>query len=125
MPKMPGNFRLEEGPAKRRGICFFNTGAGCAGKSHPGPISLLSVMGSDAQEFTPRGNYSMYDSETIKLLRTVLDEAWDTLRPLHREQISKSHMAVCVLRQAAKGERNRDRLRFRAIADAVQAVAGV
>jgi hypothetical protein len=61
-----------------------------------------------------------YDPETIQLLRTVLDEAWDALAPKHRKQISKSHVAQCVLRHAAAGERHPGRLRFRAIADAVR-----
>jgi hypothetical protein len=56
-------------------------------------------------------------------MRAVLDEAWDALAPRHREQITKSHMAQCVLRHAAAGERDPGRLRFRAIADAVQELA--
>jgi hypothetical protein len=69
------------------------------------------------------GNGTAYDPETVRLLRAVLDEAWDALAPRHREQISKSHMAQCVLRHAAAGERHPGRLRFRAIADAVQELA--
>ena len=57
-------------------------------------------------------NYSAYDPETVQLLRTVLDEAWDALQPYYRDQISKSRMAECVLRQAASGERHPRRLRF-------------
>ena len=57
--------------------------------------------------------------ETIALLRAVLDQARAELQPCHREQISKSHMADYVLRQAATGERYPVRLRFRAVADAV------
>jgi hypothetical protein len=63
-----------------------------------------------------------YDQETVELLRTVLDQASDALLP-YREQISKSHMAECVLRHAAAGERPPSRLRSRAIADAVQEIA--
>ena len=68
-------------------------------------------------------SYSAYDPETVQLLRTVLDEAWDALQPHHRDQISKSRMAEFVLRQAASGERHPSRLRFRAVADAVQEIA--
>jgi hypothetical protein len=64
-----------------------------------------------------------YDPETVELLRTVLDQAWADLHPRHKEQISKSHMAGYVLRPAAAGERHPGRLRFRAIADAVQELA--
>jgi hypothetical protein len=66
---------------------------------------------------------SAYDPETVELLRTVLDEAWNALQPQHQRQISKSDMAGYVLRHAATGERHPGRLRFRAIADAVQAAA--
>jgi hypothetical protein len=64
-----------------------------------------------------------YDPETVELLRMVLDEAWNALQPQHQRQISKSHMAGYILRHAAAGERHPGRLRFRAIADAVQAAA--
>ena len=30
-------------------------------------------------------NYSAYDPETVQLLRTVLDEAWNTLQPHYRD----------------------------------------
>ena len=69
------------------------------------------------------GNGTAYDPETVQLLRAVLDEAWDALPPRHREQTSKSHMAQCLLRHAAAGERHTERLRFRAIADAVRELA--
>ena len=67
-------------------------------------------------------NRAAYDPTTIDFLRTVLDEAWDALAPRHKEQISKSHLAECVLRNAAKGERHALRLRFRAIADVIQKI---
>jgi hypothetical protein len=66
---------------------------------------------------------SAYDPETVELLRAVLDQAWADLQPHHKEQTSKSHIAECVLRHAAGGERHPGRLRFRAIADAVQEIA--
>jgi hypothetical protein len=69
------------------------------------------------------GNCTVYDAETIHLLRTVLEEAWDALQPHHRDQTSKSHVAECVLRQAANGERHPGRLRLQAIADAVHNIA--
>jgi hypothetical protein len=64
-----------------------------------------------------------YDPATLELLRTVLDEAWDALPPRHKVQISKSHLAVSVLRNAANGERHAGRLRFRAIADVIREIA--
>jgi hypothetical protein len=66
---------------------------------------------------------SAYDPETVDLLRTVLDQAWNALPPHCRAQISKSHLAECILRHAATGERHPGRLGFRAIADAVQGIA--
>ena len=43
-------------------------------------------------------NRGAYDRATVEFLRTVLDEAWDAMAPCHKEQISKSHLAECVLR---------------------------
>jgi hypothetical protein len=65
-------------------------------------------------------NRGAYDPATVEFLRTVLDEAWDALAPHQKEQISKSHLAECVLRNAANGERHAIRLRFRAIADVIR-----
>jgi hypothetical protein len=74
-------------------------------------------------EHMPMTFKTAYDQQTVELLRTTLDQAWDELLPHYREQISKSHMAECVLRHAAAGERHPARLRSRAIADAVQEIA--
>jgi hypothetical protein len=43
-------------------------------------------------------NRGAYDPATVKFLRTVLNGAWDAMAPCHKEQISKSHLAECVLR---------------------------
>ena len=43
-------------------------------------------------------NRGAYDPAAVEFLRTVLDEAWDAMAPCHKEQISKSHLAECVLR---------------------------
>jgi hypothetical protein len=67
-------------------------------------------------------NRGAYDLATVEFLRTVLDEAWDALAPRYKQQISKSHLAECVLRSAANGERHAVRLRFRAIADVIQKI---
>jgi hypothetical protein len=69
------------------------------------------------------GKSTVYDAETVRLLGTVLDEAWDALQPHHRNQTGKARLAECVLKQAANGERNPGRLRSKAIADAVQNIA--
>jgi hypothetical protein len=56
-----------------------------------------------------------YDPETITLLRTVLDAAWDALLPEHQARTSKAHLAQRMLKLAAQGERDPIRLRTRAL----------
>jgi hypothetical protein len=51
-----------------------------------------------------RGDGS-YDPETITLLRSVLDAAWNSLSPT-QPHISKSVLADRVLKLAARGERD-------------------
>jgi hypothetical protein len=62
-----------------------------------------------------------YDPETITLLRSVLDAAWDALPPEQRATTTKSRMASCLLRLAARGERDPMLLRRRAVMDVVAA----
>jgi hypothetical protein len=71
-----------------------------------------------AQEYV-MGSKTAYDRETVTLLRKVLDELWEHLPPHQREGMSKSYLAACILRHAARGERHPDRLRSLAIAEAV------
>jgi hypothetical protein len=56
-----------------------------------------------------------YDPETVSLLRTLLDQAWDTLLPHQQARMTKSHMAERMLKCAAQGERDPVRLRARAV----------
>jgi hypothetical protein len=65
-----------------------------------------------------RGHGS-YDPETITLLRSVLDAAWNSLSPAQQARISKSVLAERVLRLAARGERDPARLRVHAIVEVV------
>jgi hypothetical protein len=51
-----------------------------------------------------------FDLETIALLREVLDDAWTSLRPEQRATMLKTTLAERVLKAAAQGERDRDRL---------------
>ena len=53
--------------------------------------------------------------ETVALLSEVLDDAWDSLPPLQKATMRKSDLAVPMLESAAKGERNRERLRNAAL----------
>ena len=57
-----------------------------------------------------------YDLETVALLRGTLDDAWASLRAEQRATISRAVMAELILRAAAKGERNPERLRHAALA---------
>jgi hypothetical protein len=58
-----------------------------------------------------------YDPETITLLRSVLDAAWDALPP--EASISKSDLAMQLLRIAAQGERDPHRLQARTMMSVV------
>src|SRR5882757_11588047 len=59
-----------------------------------------------------------YDPETLILLRTVLDEAWEALSDGSKSETLKSEMAQHILKQAADGVRDPDRLRASALASA-------
>ena len=58
-----------------------------------------------------------FDPETIDLLRSVLDEAWGSLRPEQQAQRSKSLLAAIILKLAATGERDPLRLRTLAVTE--------
>ena len=50
-----------------------------------------------------------FDLETIALLR-ALEDAWTSLRPEQRATKVKTTLAERILKSAAQGERDRDRL---------------
>ena len=52
-----------------------------------------------------------FDPETISLLRAALDDAWSSLPPELRATTLKTTLAERILQFAAKGERDRERLR--------------
>jgi hypothetical protein len=56
-----------------------------------------------------------FDPETVALLRTALDRAWDSLPAGQQAVTSRSILAERILKAAAQGERDPDRLRARAI----------
>jgi hypothetical protein len=56
-----------------------------------------------------------FDRETIALLRTTLDRAWDSLPAGRQAVTSRLILAERILKAAAEGERDPDRLRARAI----------
>jgi hypothetical protein len=51
-----------------------------------------------------------FDLETIALLRETLEDAWASLRPEQRASTFKTTLAERILKSAAQGERDRDRL---------------
>jgi hypothetical protein len=51
-----------------------------------------------------------FNLETVALLREVLDDAWASLRPEQQATMLKTTLAERILRSAAQGERDRERL---------------
>jgi hypothetical protein len=58
---------------------------------------------------------TLYDSDTVTLLRDILEEAWERLTFEQRAQTPKSEIALRILRLARRGERDPMRLRAGAI----------
>jgi hypothetical protein len=56
-----------------------------------------------------------FDPDTVALLRTILDQTWASLPPNQQAVMSRSILAERILKAAAQGERDPDRLRARAI----------
>jgi hypothetical protein len=56
-----------------------------------------------------------FDPATVALLRTTLEEAWAGLQPEQRATLSRSLLAVGILKSAAEGERDPVRLRDAAL----------
>ena len=58
-----------------------------------------------------------FDAETIALLKVALDEAWDCLPRKLQATMLKTTLAERILKTAAEGERNCERLREAALRD--------
>ena len=58
-----------------------------------------------------------FDAQTIALLKVALDETWDRLPPNLQATMLKTTLAERILKSAAGGERNRERLREAALRD--------
>ena len=58
-----------------------------------------------------------FDPETIALLKSTLDDAWDRLPPERQAKMLKTALAERILASAAHGERDRNRLLHAALAD--------
>ncbi len=55
-------------------------------------------------------NPHYFQPTTIAILREALEDAWSRLRPQEREQLTRSLLAERILKAAAEGERDRERL---------------
>ena len=51
-----------------------------------------------------------FDLKTVSLLREILEDAWASLPPTRRMTVSRSLLAERILKSAAQGERDRERL---------------
>jgi hypothetical protein len=58
-----------------------------------------------------------FDPETVTLLRETLEDAWACLRPEQQATMQKTALAERMLKSAAEGERDRQRLRDVALMD--------
>ena len=58
---------------------------------------------------------TLYDTDTVTLLRDILEDAWEHLTFEQRAQTPKSEIALRILRLARRGERDPMRLRAGAI----------
>jgi hypothetical protein len=56
-----------------------------------------------------------FDPETVAILRETLDDAWACLRREQQATMQKTALAERMLKSAAQGERDRDRLRDAAL----------
>ena len=62
-----------------------------------------------------REEAAYFDPETVALLREALDDAWAGLSPELRARMQKTALAERILKSAARGERDRKRLRDAAL----------
>ena len=62
-----------------------------------------------------------FDLSTVALLREALEDAWACVRPQDRERIARSLLAERILKAAAQGERDRERLIDAALVDQLAA----
>ncbi len=56
-----------------------------------------------------------FDAQTVVLMKVALDEAWNRLPPKLQAPMLKTTLAERILKSAAEGERNRERLREAAL----------
>ena len=75
----------------------------------PGNVLLGPLW--DPYEAIMEGKETAYfDLQTVALLRETLEDAWACLRPEQRATMSRTLLAERILRSAAQGERDPERL---------------
>jgi hypothetical protein len=62
---------------------------------------------------------SALSTETLNLLKSVLDETWDSLRPEEKARTNRIEIGKRILEVVEMGERDPIRLRIRAVAGVV------
>jgi hypothetical protein len=79
----------------------------------------MSYVHCNRAAFNPsRLHVAMYfDRETVDMLRTTLDRAWASIPPAQQASMSRSVLAERILKAAAEGERDPDRLRTLALTE--------
>jgi hypothetical protein len=81
-------------------------------------IAMSSKHGMEIALLTRNVCTVMYfDPATIALLRTTLDHAWASLPPRQQAVTNRSVLAERILKAAARGERDPDRLRVQALSE--------
>jgi len=58
-------------------------------------------------------------TETLKVLQSVLDDTWESLRPDEKARTTKTEIASRILKMAASGERDPLRLRLGALSGVI------
>ena len=61
------------------------------------------------------GEAVYFDPETVTLFKETLDDAWACLSPKLQATMQKTALAERILKSAARGERDRKRLRAAAL----------
>ena len=85
-----------------------------------GEADILMSSNLDMETALPTPNLRTvmyFDPDTIAILRTTLDRAWAGLPPTRQALTSQSLLAERILRAAARGERDPDRLRAHALSE--------
>jgi hypothetical protein len=80
-------------------------------------LGILRASGNGLRDYLMPKAATHFDAETIAVMKTALDEAWARLPPKMQAKMLKTTLAERILKFAAEGERNRERLRDAALRD--------